>query len=275
MSLAARSSRRAKVCSRSNTVGHDLEFAAVKLRTVHAPDDDTVTARAANLSAAAGQKIAQFGDFGFAGGVYYNRFALGTDSREEYVFGCADGREGEIYNRAAKSVRAAAVQPAVFIGDLRAELTECGNVHINRAGTQFAAAGEAHDAFAAGTEKSAHEDYGRAHPAHEFIADFAACEGVSVDLGTATREAAFAAEGGQYPESRVNVGEFGTAGKADGIAREGAGGEEGENAVFGTLYRKFARKPPPAVYFEQLHNITSKSFYTDYDRGRKAVTKSR
>ncbi len=128
-------------------------------------DLDGSGAGALNLRAHGGEQGGEIGDFGFAGAVLEDGFAVGESRGHQQVFGAGNGDLVEDDVRALELagavVRAARFEVAVVLGDGGAHGFETLDVQVDGTAADGAAAGHSHAGDAgAGDERAKHEGAG-------------------------------------------------------------------------------------------------------------------
>ncbi len=141
--------------SRLDAIGIDAMLRAVKL--VDALDADGCGACAFDLRAHGGEQGGEVGDFGLAGAVLEEGFALGEDGGHEQVFGAGDGDLVEDDVRALEAF-GAGLDVAVLVADDRAHAFESLDVQVDGAAADGAAAGHGDAGEAgAGDQRAEHQ----------------------------------------------------------------------------------------------------------------------
>ena len=154
-------------CSRLNAVGIDAVVRAVEAGD--ALDGDGGGARSLNVRAHGGEQGGEVGDFGLAGAVFHQGFAVGQDRGHEQIFSAGDGDLVEDEMRAAEAL-GAGFEVAVLLSDGGAHLFEALDVQVDGTAADGAAAGHG-DARHAGTgDERAEDERAGAHGLDDFVA---------------------------------------------------------------------------------------------------------
>ena len=250
-----------------DAVGVDAVFCAVEL--VDSLDADGRRARALDLRAHGGEQRGEVGDFGFAGAVLEERFALGEDGGHEQVFGAGDGDLVEDDVRALEAF-GAGLDVAVLVADDRAHAFESLDVQVDGAAADGAASGHG-DAGEAGAGDEGAEDQRRsAHGLDDLVfrgrvGEDAARDG-SAMLGAAVAELDFAAHGGEQLALGLDVLDLGDVFENDFVFGEDGGGHAGQGGVFCAADADGAKQRIAAANYEFIHNLKPvfqiKSYFT-------------
>ena len=203
----------------------------------------------------------QVGDFGLAGAVLEHGLALGQSGGHEQVLRARDRLLLEFDLGAAEAV-GLGPDVAVLEGDRRAELLQAGDVEVDRARADGAAAGQGDDRLAeAGDERAEDEDRG-AHGPDELVgrlvrADLRDAQGHAVPGG-----AVRAAEIGDERQDGLDVLHLRDVGEPDLLARQERRGDRRQDGVLGPAHADLALQAKAGIAADEelFHQTTRPSF---------------
>ena len=205
------------------------------------------------------QKVGEVGDFGLAGAVLQNGFAVGEGCGHEQVFGAGDGDFVED-DFCAFEARGAGFDVAVILRDFRAELFESFDVQIDGAGADGAAAGERDAGAAAAGDQRSKDQGGGAHGLDQFVGRFGLGEIGAVNggavVGASVAKFDFGAHGGQQVARGLNVADLGNVFEDDGLIGEQGGGHAGQRGIFGSADADGAEQRLSAADYELVHGVS-------------------
>ena len=163
-------------------------------------DANRRSAGALDFGAHGVEQRSEVGDFGFAGAVLHDGFAVGERGGHEQVFGSGDGDFVEDNFGAAEAV-GGGFDVAVLLRDLGAQALETFDVQVDGARTDGAAAGKRNaGAAATGDQRPEHEGRG-AHGLDQFVGGFRSSERPGADggamMGASVAEFDFGSHGGE------------------------------------------------------------------------------
>ena len=237
-----------------DAVGVDAVARAVEFGD--ALDADGAGAGAFDLRAHGGEEGGEVGDFGLAGAVFEDGFAVGEDGGHEEVFGAGDGDLVEDDVRAFEAV-GAGFEVAVLLGDGGAHGFEALDVEVDGAAADGAAAGHGDAGDAGARDERAEDERAGAHGLDDLVLGDGVGEDAALDagavLGAAVAELDLGAHAGEELALGLDVADLGDVFEDDLVFGEDGGGHAGEGGVFGSGDFDGAEKRVAAAYYKLVH----------------------
>ena len=217
---------------------------------------DGGSACAFDLRAHSDEEGGEVGDFGFAGAVFEEGFALGEDGGHEQVFGSGDGDLVEDDVRALEAL-GSGLDVSVFVSDDRAHGFEAFDVEVDGTATDCAASGHG-DAGepGSGDQRPEHQRRG-AHGLDDLeysggVGEDAAGDGGAM-LGAAVAQLDFAAHRGEELTLGLDVLHLGDVFEDDFVFGEDGRGHAGAGAELCAADADGAEQRIAAADYEFIH----------------------
>ncbi len=244
-----------------DAVGVDAVARAVEFGD--ALDADGGGAGAFDLCAHGGEERGEVGDFGLAGAVLEDGFAVGEDGGHQEVFGAGDGDLVEDDVRALEAV-GAGFEVAVVLGDGRAHGFEAFDVEVDGAAADGAASGHGDAGDAGAGDERAEDERAGAHGLDDLVLGDGVGEDGALDagavLGAAVAEFDLGAHAGEELALGLDVADLGDVFEDDLVLGEDGGGHAGERGVFSSGDFDGAEKGVTAAYNELVHRLSLRGF---------------
>ena len=209
-----------------------------------------------NLCAHVVEQRGEVGDFGLAGAILHDGFALGESGGHEQVFGAGDGDLVEDDFRAVEAV-GAGFDVAVFLRDLCAEALEAFDVQVDGTAADGAAAGKRDAGAAAAGDQRSEDKRGGAHGLDQFVGSFGGGEIFAVDggavVGASVAEFDFGAHGGEQVARGLDVAHLRDVFEDDRFVGEEGGGHAGKRGVFRAADADGAEQRIAAADYKFVH----------------------
>ncbi len=124
-----------------------------------------------NVGAHFAEKMDEVGDFWFAGAIFEDGFTVGECGGHQNIFGAGDGNfvEDDVRAVETSAIRNFCLDVTVFGSDLRAHLFEGGEMEIDWASANSAAAGKGNMSYAGAGDGGAENQDGSPHGFDEFV----------------------------------------------------------------------------------------------------------
>ncbi len=223
------------------------------LQPLHALDDDPVGAGALDLGAHGAQEIRQIDDFGLARRILEHRLALGEGRRHHEILGAGDGDRLEHQARALAGA-GARLDVAVLDVNVRAHGLQAGDVNVDRARADRAAAGQRHIRRAEARQQgSEHQDRG-AHGLHQLVGREVFLDGRCIDF-----DAHLFVDGHRHAHAPEQLDHGGDVLQMRHVrhrhrtVRQQAAGQDGQGRVLGAGDADLALERDAAVNLQFIH----------------------
>ena len=204
-----------------------------------AVDLDGRRAGAFDVGAHGGEERGQVGDFGLAGAVFKDGFAVGEDGGHQEVFGAGDGDLVEDDVGSAEGplavCGAAGFEVAVLLRDGGAHGFEAFDVEVDGSAADGASAGHGDAGDAGAGDQGAEDERGGAHGLDDLVLGDGVGEDGAADvgavLGAAVAEFDLGAHGGEQFALGLDVLDLRNVFEDDFVFGEDGGGHAGERGV--------------------------------------------
>ncbi len=144
-------------------------------------------------------------------------------------------------------------QEAAFLPDVRSQLPQGGQMHVNGPGPKLAAAGMAQLRPARAGQDGPQKHHRGAHLPHQVIGDVPPAEAACVDDQIPALPVHPAAQVAEDADARFHIAEMGAAPEYRAPRVQDGCGQNGQNAVFRALDRQGALQPAAALNGNMAH----------------------
>ena len=152
---------------RLDPIRNNLMIRAMQRR--HPLDRDHVRPGSTDPSASRDQKLCEVSDLRLPSGIFNHRGAVGQAGSHHDIFGACDRRDVEINLGPSQTAWRSRVHVAVFNSDLGTHPLECGQMQVDRPGSDRTASGERYECFSMPGEKRAQHQNRGPHSLYQLI----------------------------------------------------------------------------------------------------------